>query len=328
MNKSVSMRKLIFYMLLMLTLLSICIEMYYNPLLYIVGNDSFRKDDWESIKHVYFPTSQYTKSDEIYMIKQRSLEDLVLFQAKKMGIDVSDQAIQQQLNQLGKTKEERAVQLKQLKITEEESKQNIRRSMIGFQVKNHVTKNIVITQDEIKNFYLTHLEAFKIPELRTIRYIRVKDRSNDLVQISKYMNEKNFKNIFDNNRNNKNIYGEWSELIPQLQMKDKVGLQVSTKMFQATKNKLYGPIRVDDWIYWFQVERIEPPRQQPLSEVNQKIYSTLLFEKQKVVLQDWLEAKKKTSNYRLFIHNLSRDPLIAFIYDFPVNVQLIFSSTD
>ncbi|WP_110114740.1 peptidylprolyl isomerase [Bacillus sp. CGMCC 1.16541] len=294
------------------------IHITYDPLLMTVGEKVERISNWSRVEHFYVADTASLK-EKHEAIQQRSLENLVLEQAKEMNIHVQEKEVQQHFLQLAETKAERNEKLKEMNVTEAESLENIERAMIGMQVKNYITNQLVVTEQETRQFYETYKASFYIPELRTLQYIRT---DNPIVEqeVEEHFNDET---LYSDTLEGPRIYEGWKELASFQELASEVPRLIAEQMFQSSPHYVIGPIKHEEDTYWFRIEDIQQPVQQPYEKVKAKIYATLLYDKQKEYYGHWLENQKEHTNYELYLDNLTKPRLHAFFSDIPVNIRLI-----
>ncbi|WP_139491996.1 peptidyl-prolyl cis-trans isomerase [Brevibacillus dissolubilis] len=312
---------------ILIGLLCLWASRYYQPLLYVSGNEVLRKSEWERIKPIYFPNGPSSDDEEWDMIERRSKEELVMLNAKPMGVTVSDELLMERFNQIAPTPEERAKVLAEMHMTEEDSKENIVRSITGYRMKNLLTKDVTVSDEEIRNYYQNNLEAFFVPELRTVRYLRAKKDIQTIQEEIKNVAPKNFPEFLKKYNNDfEGHSGGWHELTSLNHLSTHMGPKVAKEVFTLPANQIIGPIYdTGQWVFWVNVERIDLPFQQKLEDVYGKIQKTVQMEKEAAFMQQWLEEQKGKHPYALFRENMDRSKLAAFWYDLPENLQLLFA---
>jgi|GEM_PF-1810261 len=309
---------------LSLTAMLIYAMAVYQPILFVAGDHIFRKDDWERIKPIYFHGRPHTPEEEERLLEQRSLEELVLYMGRQMGVRIDERIIDEHMKQLGSTKEEREQVLRQMNMTEADSVTNIRRALIGFEVKRRVTGEITVSEEEINSYYREHLESFRIPELRTIYYARAGQADKPLMDKLKTIRAERFPSLLkEYDLEGRAGFHEW---ISQAELSATVGEEAAEAVFRSPIKQVVGPIVSEQWTYWFLPDEIMPAKTQSLAEVREKIYRTLYLEKESIVYGKWLEEQKRANLYCLFTENLKNNRFWAFWSDLPVRLQLLFQS--
>jgi parvulin-like peptidyl-prolyl isomerase len=309
---------------LSLTAVLICSMAMYQPLLFIAGDQIFRKDDWERIKPVYFQGGSHTPEEEAKLLEQRSLEELVLYKGRQMGVQIDERLIEEHMKQLGNTKEEREQALRQMNMTEADSITNIRRAMIGFEVKRRVTGEITVTDEEVSSYYREHIESFRIPELRTIYYVRAKQDDKLWMDKLKDATADNFPSLIKEYASGTEGRAGFFEWVPHAQISENFGEAIANAVFRSPVKQIVGPLAFEQWTYWFLPVETMPPKTQSIAEVSGKIYKTIYLEKESAVYRKWLEEQKTANQYRLFSENLTKNRFLAFWSDLPVLLQLFF----
>lgn len=309
-----------------LTLIGICLVVIaatYQPLLFVVGDVPMRQDDWEKLCTMYYQGGERTLERDRLFLEQRSMEELVLLKAKQLGVTIDETRIREQLNQLGKTPQERQAKLTELHMTEEDSMTNIRRAMYGMQVKQRITKDVTVTKNEVEAFYRQNEKDFLVPELRTVRFFRTARENQAVVQEIKLTPVAQFAAVVNKYNDGTQHFASYEEYIDRGSISKTLGERMATAVFQAPKHTIIGPVVDGPFAYLFLIEHIEAPRKQTFAEVQNKLYQTILIEKQTAYYRQWLQQEQKTNRYELRLDNLQRDKLTAFFYDLPSNVQLL-----
>jgi peptidyl-prolyl cis-trans isomerase C len=120
-------------------------------------------------------------------MKQRVLEGLVdrellKQESKKQGISVSDADVNQQvgaLRQKFSSEKEFTDALAKMNLSEADLKSQLRQDMaIKKLIDQQVASKVTITPDEMKEFYNSHSELFKAPEMVRASHILIKVESN------------------------------------------------------------------------------------------------------------------------------------------------------
>ncbi|MFD2172013.1 peptidyl-prolyl cis-trans isomerase [Tumebacillus lipolyticus] len=299
--------------------------LFYNPLLFSVEKMTLRKTEWEQLRPSLFAGASYDLSDERDLLERRSLEELVLHKGRELGITADETAIEQQLKQLGDTSAERNQTLQEMQMTEEDAKNNYRRALIGFEVKKRITSDLAIQEGEMEQYYRENKEQFFVPEFRTIRYIRAK--VDDLATRSQLqaVTADSFQRVLEQLSSDPNDrMHSWEELISQGAFAQNTSDAVAEKAFHLQLNKLTGPIQDGEWNYWFLIEKITTPYQQPYLDVRQKIHDQLYQSKQSAQFRAWLESQKEPVDYVLNTDNLTASRWSAFWHDLPINIRKLW----
>jgi parvulin-like peptidyl-prolyl isomerase len=110
------------------------------------------------------------------ILQNMIIQTLLLQDAKSKKIEVSQQEIDSHISAIKNKYGEQVFQsaLQQQGITEEEYRKDLSDQMIISKLRDDITKNITITDEEVKNYYETHKDQFSNPETIRARHILVK----------------------------------------------------------------------------------------------------------------------------------------------------------
>ncbi|WP_223066020.1 peptidylprolyl isomerase [Paenibacillus caui] len=297
----------------------------YQPLLFAFDDHFFRRDDWERMKPTYFRGIAYSSAEEVKLLEQLSLEELILYKGKQMGVKADENLIEEQLKQLGSTKAEREETLRQMNMTEADSINNIKRAMIGFEVKKIVTRDVAVTQEEVDRFYREQIESFRIPELRTIYYLRVNNGDKHMMDKLKNVSAERFQSLLKQYGDDAEGRTGFYELVSQSYLSSHHNEIIANAVFQSPAKRVVGPLENEQWTYWFLPVEIMPAKTQSLPEVSNKIQQTLYLEKEAAVYQKWLKSQKQANHYLFLSENLHKNKFLAFWSDLPVTFRILFN---
>ncbi|WP_157729629.1 peptidyl-prolyl cis-trans isomerase [Tumebacillus algifaecis] len=299
--------------------------LYYNPLVFVVEDQALRKAEWIEMRPSVFAGVGYSQEEEHNLLERRSLEELVLYKGRQIGISADETFVEQQLLQLGATPDERASVLKEMNMTEEDAKNNYRRALTGFELKKRITQDVKVTDEEILAYYNTNKEAFYVPEFRTIRYLRAK--ADDAATRSRLhgVSAEQFQSVIEEFPIDPDgRVHSWEELTSQGTFAQNTSEVLAEAAFQAPKDQVTGPIQDGAWIYWVVIEDVTTAYQQTYPEVRKKINELLYQDKQTTQFRTWMEAQKESSGYGLYKENLTASRWDAFWKDLPQNIRLLF----
>lgn len=299
------------------------IHSQYQPLLFVVGGEVMRQEQWSAWRPELFAGAPYTRADDVQFLERRAMEELVLAKAHHMGVTYDANLLQQQLSQFGNTPEERAKKLTELHTTEDTVRTNYERALTAFALKSKMTQNVTVSEQEINEYYEQNKPLFLAPEFRSIYFIKAKTSDEELYNAARASTPQTFPDLIKNfNDEAANRFGAWHELDGQEHLASHTTPHVAELAFQAPPNQVMGPVQENGWNYFYLVSEIKPPHQFTLSEERSKIQSTLLEDKQLAQYRKWLDDQKEDIGYACFPENLDREPLTAFFHDFPQNFKL------
>ncbi|MCX7571098.1 peptidyl-prolyl cis-trans isomerase [Tumebacillus sp. DT12] len=300
----------------------------YQPLLFSVGDQVVRTDDWAVLRPIVMNgMPNYTPAEEMDMLDQRSKEELVLAQAKRIGVTADESLVEKQLEQLGTTPEAQAEAAKQTGLTIDQIKNNYRRAMTSFQLKTQVTKDVTVTEPEIRQYYEDNKTTlFYAPEFRSIYYLRAKSDDILLKNVMQNVSKEDFPTLVSQyNSEEKSRVGAWHELVGIDHLASHTTANVAKEVYKTGLHQVVGPIEEGEWTFWFMVNEITEPKQFTFEESRQKILQILTNEKTTALYRSYLDQHKDELNYYVDPENLKRKPFEAFWTDLPQNIRLLFS---
>lgn len=304
---------------------SYSLHTFYQPLLFAVGDQVMRQGDWDRLKPDLFAGAPYTRSDDIQMLERRAMEELVLAKAKQMGVVYDENTLHQQLSQFGDTPEERAQQLAEMNTTEAKVRTNYERALTAFALKEQMTRDVAVSDQEINSYYEQNKAAFLAPEFRSVYYLRGQVKDTELAEALQHATSATFPELVNTwNEESQNRRGAWHELDGMEHLSSHTTPLIAQQAFGAELQKVIGPVQDGGWNYWYMISEIKPPHQFTLMEERTKIQTTLLQDKQLAQYREWLQAQKDEVGYAVYPENLDREPWFAFWHDLPKNLQQWF----
>jgi parvulin-like peptidyl-prolyl isomerase len=156
----------------------------------VVGSQQISKDQFRQLmaraqksydaQKRAFPKPGSTEYEQLkgqaitFLVQQAEVEE----QAKKLGVDVSDSKVDQEIERYKKqfyggsdARYEKAV--KQQGLTDQQARDAIRQQLISQAVFKKVTGNVKVSDADIKQYYNTHKTQYVQPETREVRHILV-----------------------------------------------------------------------------------------------------------------------------------------------------------
>jgi parvulin-like peptidyl-prolyl isomerase len=156
----------------------------------VVGDQQISKDEFQQLmqraKKSYdaqkraFPKAGSTEYEQLkgqaitFLVQQAEVEE----QAKKLGVDVSDDKVDKEIARYKKqfyggsnARYEKAV--KQQGLTDDQAREAIRQQLISQALFKKVTGDVKVSDADIKQYYDTHKTQYVQPESRDVRHILV-----------------------------------------------------------------------------------------------------------------------------------------------------------
>ncbi|MFA5410505.1 MAG: peptidyl-prolyl cis-trans isomerase [Candidatus Omnitrophota bacterium] len=154
-----------------------------------------------------------------------------------------------------------------------------------------VRGKISVNPGEVTDFYLEKPEEFKTPE----------ERELDSLVIGNQKIAQEISGKLKRGQRLEDLAGEYSLSVNKISLLKDGGLRrdIEEAVFKLSKGEASKPIYIQDKYYIFQLNNIIPPRQQSLSEAQDKIYAFLFNSKMQEALKKWLDEIKKRSYIKI-----------------------------
>lgn len=211
------------------------------------------------------------------VLQQLINEKLLLLLAEKQGVPPTDEQVNERLQQLKKSTPDFDQKLKEIGITEEQLKREIKIQQAAF---NLQTKGVKVTDQQIKEYYEKHKDTeFTEPESASVAAIFVKNKA-DADKAMKLLNEKaSFETVARAYSLDKQSAAQGGVLsTPIVRQPDDNSEPIATIM-KTKEGEITGPIPMGDGTYAiFKVLKYSPRRVKPLSEVEFAIREKLMTE--------------------------------------------------
>jgi hypothetical protein len=240
-------------------------------------------------------TSAYEslKSQAISLLVQQSEREQA---ATKLGIKITEKQIDTQLKQLkqqyfkGNETKYRA-QLKKQHLTDAEVRDDVRSQLLSQALYNAITKNVKVSDSDIKSYYESNLATYSTPESRGVEYILIKKKAiaqsvyqqlkakdtdaNWCALAKKYSGDASTKNSCGKANFMK---GQTVKVFDTLLFKAPTGV-VQAPIYDATSYKAYFVIRA--------TTPVKAAKTTPLKQVSSAIKTTLLNQKKTDATNKW-----------------------------------------
>jgi foldase protein PrsA len=230
-------------------------------------------------------------------------EEVVWFEADKKGIVVSDEEINDQIEQLkqmtgGEDKFQEA--LSQRSLTLDRLKENIRKGLIYQRIISEVTKDTPqVTEEDVRDYYNQHKSdpSFQKPETRKVSHILVKDEAtaNQVkAQLDAGADFASLAKQYSTDESTKNKGGDLGE-VPS--SGSGFVAEFEQAMNQLAAGQTSGPVKTQFGYHIIRVDSISPPGTRSFDDVKEELEANLQSQRQQESFNKWLEEAK--SNYTI-----------------------------
>jgi len=274
----------------------------------VVGDKTITKEQFDALMEQQKKAAESKKQDfpaagtaQYEAVKAAVVKGLVEQQeweleAEAMGIEVTDQEIETQLNQqkeqYGLTDEQKyQAELAKAGITDAQVRDQVRLGILTNKLSEAVTKNVAVTDADVKAYYDKNKSTYEQPESREVRHILVKTEAQAQKLHDQIENGADFAALakkYTQDTASKADGGKFTAF------KGRTVQAFDDFVFSAKTGELSDPIKTE--FGWHIVETlgpIKPGTTKSLDEVKDSIQATLLQTKKNAAIQAWVAALPK-----------------------------------
>lgn len=219
--------------------------------------------------------------------------------ADELGIDVSDDAVDKRIDQYikerhGGDKKKFEAELKQQGLSSAQARDIIRANLIQEAIFNKVTKDVKVSDQDVKNYYDKNKAQYGTPETREVRHVLVKDKA-----------------LADRLYDELRAGGDWKAIAKKYSQdpssKNQGGKMVATKgqlvpefeqvAFTIGDNGISKPVKTQ--YGWHVIQALGPIKKSqstPYDQVKEAIRQQLLQEKRNKDMEKWVSDMRKDLN--------------------------------
>jgi foldase protein PrsA len=274
----------------------------------VVGDKTITKEQFDAFMEQQKKVAESKKQDfpaagtpEYQAVKDNVVKGLVERQeweleAEAMGIKVTDQEIETQLNQqkeqYGLTDEQKyQAELAKAGITDAQVRDQVRIDILTNKLAEAVTKNVAVTDADVKAYYDRNKSTYEQPESREVRHILVKTEAQAQKLHDQIENGADFAALakkYTQDTASKAAGGKFTAF------KGRTVQPFDDFVFSAKTGELSDPIKTE--FGWHLIETlgpIKPATTKPLDDVKGEIQTKLLQTKKNAAIQAWVAALPK-----------------------------------
>jgi foldase protein PrsA len=274
----------------------------------VVGDKTITKEQFDALMEQQKKAAESKKQDfpaagtaQYEAVKATVVKGLVEQQeweleADAMGIKVTDQEIETQLNQLkeqnGLTDEQKyQAELAKAGITDAQVRDQVRLRILTNKISEAVTKNVAVTDADVKAYYDKNKSTYEQPPSREVRHILVKTKAQAQKLHDQIEHGADFAALakkYTQDTASKADGGKFTAF------KGRTVQAFDDFVFSAKTGELSDPIKTEfGWHLIETIGPIKPGTTKPLDEVKDSIQATLLQTKQNAAIQAWVAALPK-----------------------------------
>jgi parvulin-like peptidyl-prolyl isomerase len=275
----------------------------------VVGGQQISKEQFQELmaraKKSYdaqkrtFPKPGTTEYEQLkgqaitFLIQQTEVEE----QAKSMGIDITDEKVDKEIERYKKqyyggseARYEKAV--RQQGLTDQQAREAIRQQLVSQALFKKVTGDVKVSDADIQEYYATHKSQYVQPESRDVRHILVQKKA---LADSLYQQLKNGGNFAQLAKRYSKDPGSASNGGKLTVSKGQTVPAFDRTAFSLKKGELSQPVKTQYGYHIIQaLSAIKVAKTTPLSQVRASIKQQLDQQKKNEKVTKWLEDTKKS----------------------------------
>ena len=296
-----------------------------------VGASVVSQDQFDKLEAAYQATGHVpdkkTQAKEYRAFRQSLAQYMVMLEvlrqeAPSYGITVTDKDVQTQVDdikQMFQGDQKRFDNaLKTEKLTLDQFKESLREMLLIDEMKAAVSKDVTVSEDQVKSYYDGHKADYTKPEVRVARHILISpftkaaggagtitpteadwEQAKSVAEQvrSEVMNGKDFATEARLNSDDdatKDSGGDLGSIV-----RGQMVPEFEVAVFSLKKGEISQPVRTEYGYHIIEVTDITPETQLPYDQVKEKIRSALLASVQQATWDSWLQSmeQKLTVSY-------------------------------
>jgi peptidyl-prolyl cis-trans isomerase C len=215
--------------------------------------------------------------------------------AEEMGIEVTDQEVDERLDQIKEQyfegdEEKYANQLEEQGLSEEQVRRDIRAQLVQEKLFEQVTEDVEVTDEEIEEYYEENQEQYGQAESREVRHILVENQQ-EAVQIRRQLTEgADFEELAKEHSKDPGSAEQGGKLTVS---RGQTVPEFDEAAFSLDVNELSRPIKTQYGFHIIQpLGGTQPAKTTPLADVEEQIRQQLLQTKRNERMTEWVEETK------------------------------------
>lgn len=276
-----------------------------DKIIAVVNNDIITQKDFDDF--VSFMRMQLSKEysgreleEKIQGLKLDLLDKLIgdrliLQEANKEKITLDESRVQGRINEIKKKYSSDAEFQRDLTkqgLTQSDIEKKIREQMLMYYiVEAKVRRKIIVRPEEVTDFYNKNMQEFSTEKVRQFQTIALENEN----QASSFVYN------FKSGKKLEELAARYPISVDKLEITHAGELkkEIEDKLYKLDIGEVSDPVEANGKFIIFRLENIIPPRQEPLSEVQDKIQTYLFTKKTDEELTKWLNELKAKSYIKI-----------------------------
>jgi len=271
----------------------------------VVGDKTVTKEEFDQIIEQQKKTAESQKQNfpevgtpEYEALKANVVKGLIAqreweLEGESMGIKVTDQEIETQLNQkkeqYGLTDEQKyQAELAKAGITDAQVRDQVRIEILTNKIYEAVTKKVTVTDADVQAYYDQNATKYQQPASREVRHILVKTEAQAQKLHDQIQSGADFAKLakkYTQDTASKADGGKFTAF------KGRTVAPFDKFVFSAKTGDLSDPIKTEfGWHIIEVLSAVKPPTTTPLDQVKDSIKTNVLQTKQNAAMKAWIAA--------------------------------------
>jgi foldase protein PrsA len=226
------------------------------------------------------------------LVEQAELEQ----GAEELGVEVSDGEVDKRLDELKQQffkgdQKKYEQELERQGLTEEQVRADIRSRLLSEKVFDEVTKDVKVTDAEVRKHYEENKADFQTPAMRDVRHILVKSKAKADELYAQLRGGGDFAKLakqFSQDEASKAQGGKFTA------QEGQTVAPFNKTVFELDTGELSRPVKTEfGWHIIEALSAVKPESTQALSKVEKTIQNQLLERKRSDTLNRWVDALKQ-----------------------------------
>ncbi|MBA2460890.1 MAG: peptidylprolyl isomerase [Actinobacteria bacterium] len=240
-------------------------------------------------------------SEEYQTLRNQAVQNLVQLveleqAAEDMGLEVTDKDVDARLEQIkkqyyGGDQKKLDEQLKKQNLTLEQVREDLRGQIVSEKIFNDVTKDVTVTDAQVKEFYETNGAQYRQPESREVRHILLKTKAEaEQVRAQLKPNGSNFAALARKHTEDTGSRSTGGKLTIS---RGQTVAPFDKVAFSLERNEISGLVKTEFGFHIIQaVSDAKKATTTPLKDVQDSIRQQLLQTKKNEAMTKWVEDLK------------------------------------
>ncbi len=226
-----------------------------------------------------------------FLVQRRQFEQA----AEEMGIEVSDQQVEDRLEQIkkqyfGGDQQKYQAQLKEQGLSDKQVRADIRSQLVSEKISAEVTKGIKVTDKEISAYYDKNKAQYAQPESRDVRHILVKTKKQADTLAAQLEGGADFAALARKHSTDTASKASGGKLTIT---RGQTVAAFDKQAFELKKDEISGPVKTEFGFHLIQaLSAVKAATTTPLKDVKEAIKGQLLQEKKNKAMTKWVDELK------------------------------------